>query len=70
MHEVVHLNYSLLHSISFHTNYLNRNITKKLLISLPKKKKKKNSKQFNLYRKLTKTKSNFDSNLIFSKLWL
>ena len=74
MHEVVHLNYSLLHSISFHTNYLNRNITKKkcsLVYKKQKKKKTKNkkSKQFNLYGKLTKTKSNFDSNLIFSKLW-
>ena len=42
---------------------------KKMLISLPKKKKSKKSKQFNLYGKLTKAKSNFDSNLIFSKLW-
>ena len=34
-----------------------------------KKIKSKKSKQFNLYGKLTKAKSNFDSNLIFSKLW-
>ena len=27
-------------------------------------------KQFNLYEKLTKAKSNFNSNQIFSKLWL
>ena len=30
--------------------------------------KKKKSKQFNLNEKLTKAKSNFDSNQIFSKL--
>ena len=33
-----------------------------MLISSVKKKKKQNFKQFNLYRKLTKAKFNFDSN--------
>ena len=41
---------------------------KYILISSQKKKKK--SKQFNFYKKLTKEKYNFDSNQIFSKLWL
>jgi len=39
------------------------------LVYKKKKQKNKKSKQFNLYGKLTKTKSHFDSNLIFSKLW-
>ena len=42
---------------------------KKCSLVYQKKKKSKKSKQFNLYGKLTKAKSNFDSNLIFSKLW-
>ena len=46
-------------------------LQKKCSLVYRKKKKKnsKKSKQFNLYGKLTKAKSNFDSNLIFSKLW-
>ena len=59
MHGIVQLNYSLLRSISSHAKYLNRNSIKNMLISLEKKKK---SKQFNLYGKLTKVKSNFDFN--------
>ena len=34
------------------------------------KNKRQKSKQFNLYEKLTKAKSNFNSNQIFSKFWL
>ena len=64
-------NYSLLGSIFSHTKYLNKNSIKNILISSGKKKKKQwKSKQFNLYEKLTKSKSNFDSNQIFSKFWL
>ena len=60
MHGIVQFNYSLLHSIFSHAEYLNINSIKNMLISLEKKKKK--SKQFNLYGKLTKVKSNFDFN--------
>ena len=49
--------------------YLNRNSAKNILIS-SKKKKKKQKKKINFYVKLTKAKSSFDSNQIFSKLWL
>ena len=58
MHEIDQLNYSLLHSISLHTKYLNRNSIKNKLFSLRKKKQQK-SKKFNLYGKLTKAKSFF-----------
>ena len=55
------LNYGLLHLISSHAKYLNINSIKNMLISLNTKLQQK-SKQFNLYRKLTKVKSNFDYN--------
>ena len=61
MHKIIQLNYGLLHSIFSHTKYLNINSIKNMLISLNTKLQQK-SKQFNLYRKLTKVKSNFDYN--------
>ena len=58
----------MLRSWSSQTKYLNRNCIKKLYSLVQKKKKKQKSKQFNLNEKLTRAKSNFDSNKIFSKL--
>ena len=43
MHEIVQLNYSMLHSISLHVKYLNRNSIKNMFISL----EKNNSKNLN-----------------------